>query len=90
MKRRDFMTGLGIAAVLPAISRAQEATPTIGFLSTRSPDEAATHTNAFRRGPEGMGYVEGRDVAIEYRWAKGDYGCHHLRPTCSADRLRLS
>ena len=73
MKRRDFITGLGIAAALPAMSHAQEATPTIGFLSTRSPDEAATHTDAFRRGLEGMGYVEGRDVAIEYRWAEGDY-----------------
>jgi len=84
MKRRDFMTGLGIAAVLPAISRAQVATPTIGFLSTRSPDEAATHTNAFRRGLEGMGYVEGRDVAIEYRWAKGDYS---RLPSLAADLL---
>jgi putative ABC transport system substrate-binding protein len=74
MKRRDFMAGLGIAVALPAISRAQQTTPTIGFLSTRSPDEAATHTNAFRRGLEEMGYVEGRSVSIEYRWAKGDYG----------------
>jgi hypothetical protein len=41
MKRRDFMAGLGIAVALPAISRAQQ-TPMIGFLSTRSPDEAAT------------------------------------------------
>jgi len=54
--------------------RAPQQTPTIGFLSTRSPDEAATHTNAFRRGLEEMGYVEGRSVTIEYRWAKGDYG----------------
>ena len=68
------MTGLGIAAALPAIARAQQATPTIGFLSTRSPDEAAIHTNAFRSGLEETGYVEGNSVAIEYRWAKGDYG----------------
>jgi putative ABC transport system substrate-binding protein len=73
MRRRDFMTGLGITAALPATSRAQQETPTIGFLSTRSPDEAAVHTNAFRRGLEEMGYVEGRNVNIEYRWAKGDY-----------------
>jgi putative tryptophan/tyrosine transport system substrate-binding protein len=73
MRRRDFMTGLGIAAALPAMSRAQQATPTIGFLSTRSPDEAAIHTNAFRSGLEETGYVEGNSVAIEYRWAKGDY-----------------
>jgi putative ABC transport system substrate-binding protein len=74
MKRRDFMVGLGVAAALPAMSRAQRATPTIGFLSTRSPDEAAIHTTAFRSGLEEMGYVEGKSVAIEYRWAKGDYG----------------
>jgi putative ABC transport system substrate-binding protein len=54
--------------------RAQQAIPTIGFLSTRSPDEAAIHTNASRRGLEEMGYVAGRNVSIEYRWAKGDYG----------------
>jgi putative tryptophan/tyrosine transport system substrate-binding protein len=73
MKRRDFITGLGIVAALPTISRAQEATPTIGFLSTRSPGEATIHTAAFARGLEGMGYVEGRSIAIEYRWAEGDY-----------------
>ena len=57
------------------MARAQQsaAQPLIGFLSTRSPEEAAIHTNAFRRGLEEMGYVEGRSVAIEYRWAKGDY-----------------
>jgi putative ABC transport system substrate-binding protein len=74
MRRRDFVTGLGIAAALPAASRAQRATPTIGFLSTRSPDEATLHTNAFRSGLEETGYVEGSSIAIEYRWAKGDYG----------------
>ena len=74
MRRRDFMTGLGIAAALPAISRAQQEKLTIGFLSTRSPDEAAIHTNAFLHGLEEMGYVEGRGVTIEYRWASGDYG----------------
>ncbi|UWU69834.1 ABC transporter substrate-binding protein [Bradyrhizobium sp. NC92] len=74
MKRRDFMAGLGLATALPAASRAQQTFPTIGFLSTRSPDEAATHTNAFRRGLEEMGYVENRNIKIEYRWAKGDYG----------------
>ena len=47
--------------------------PVIAFLSTRSADEATVHTNAFRRGLEEMGFVEGRSIAIEYRWANGDY-----------------
>jgi putative ABC transport system substrate-binding protein len=84
MRRRDFMTGLGIAAALPTMSRAQQAKPTIGFLSTRSPDEAAIHTNAFRSGLEEAGYVEGNSVAIEYRWAEGDYG---KLPSFAADLL---
>ena len=73
MRRRDLIAGLGVAAALPAISRAQQTRPTIGFVSSRSPDEAATHTNAFRRGLEELGYVENRNVAVEYRWANGDY-----------------
>src|ERR1700744_608065 len=84
MRRRDFMTGLGITVALPAMSRAQQAKPTIGFLSTRSPDEAAIHTNAFRSGLEETGYVEGNSVAIEYRWAKGDYS---KLPSFAADLL---
>jgi len=51
--------------------------PVVGFLSARSPNEAAIHTNAFRRGLEEMGYVEGRDVIVEYRWASGDYSRLH-------------
>jgi putative tryptophan/tyrosine transport system substrate-binding protein len=84
MRRRDFMTVLGIAAALPTMSHAQQAKLTIGFLSTRSPDEAAIHTNAFRSGLEEAGYVEGNSVAIEYRWAEGDYG---KLPSFAADLL---
>lgn len=73
-----------MAAALPAILRARQAIPTIGFLSTRSPEEATIHTEAFRRGLEGMGYVEGRGIAIEYRWAKGDYS---RLPSFAADLL---
>lgn len=87
MKRRDFMLGLGIAASMPGISRAQQTIPTIGFLSTRSPDEAALHTGAFRRGLEEMGYVEGRGLTIEYRWAKGDY---NSLPSLAADLFSRS
>lgn len=76
MLRRDFIQGISAAsAAWPRVARAQQppAQPLIGFLSTRSPEEATIHMNAFRRGLEEMGYIEGRSVAIEYRWAKGDY-----------------
>ena len=75
MKRRTFVAGLGMTAVAPLVARAQQpVTPVVGFLSSRSEDEAAVHTAAFRRGLEEMGFSEGRNVAIEYRWANGDYG----------------
>ena len=73
MRRRDLIAGMGIAAALPAISHAQQTMPTMGFVSSRSADEAAIHTNAFRRGLEELGYFENRNVAVEYRWANGDY-----------------
>ncbi|HEY0850370.1 MAG TPA: ABC transporter substrate-binding protein [Bradyrhizobium sp.] len=75
MKRRDFIAGLGMAVIGPHAAWGQRAdSPVIGFISTRSPEEATVHTNAFRRGLEEMGYPEGRGVTVEYRWARGDYG----------------
>ena len=63
-----------MTAIAPRAARGQQpANPVVGFLSSRSPDEAAGHTNAFRRGLEEMGFVEGRSIAIDYRWASGDY-----------------
>src|SRR3954447_7323879 len=74
MRRREFIAGLGMAAAGPVAAWGQQpALPVIGYLSTRSSDEATGHTNAFRGGLEEMGFVEGRNVAVEYRWAKGDY-----------------
>src|SRR5215470_14298969 len=88
MKRRDFIAGLGMTAIGPDAALAQRADlPVIGFISTRSPEEATVHTNAFRRGLEEMGYPEGRGVAVEYRWANGDYG---RLPSLATDLLSRS
>lgn len=73
MKRRCFIAGLGMAAVAPAMVRAQQATPTIGFLSSRSPNESEAVAAAFRQGLADSGYVVGRNIAVEYRWAEGRY-----------------
>ena len=73
--RRKFVAALcGTAFVLPFAARAQQpGTPVIGFLSTRSPQDSAHLLAAYKRGLAQNGYVEGTNVAIEYRWALGRY-----------------
>src|SRR5262249_11025301 len=74
LKRREFLAVLGSAATWPLVARGQQpVTPVVGFLNTTSPDTYAFNAEAFREGLRTLGYAEGRNVQIAYRWARGDY-----------------
>jgi putative ABC transport system substrate-binding protein len=74
MQRREFITFVGAAtAALPLAAYAQQRTPVVGFLSSRSPGESAQLVAAFQQGLKETGYLEGRDIQIAFRWAEGRY-----------------
>jgi putative ABC transport system substrate-binding protein len=74
MNKRDFIALVGAAAAWPNAASAQQPTvPVIGFMSARSPEDSAHLVAAFRRGLSESGFIEGQNVAIEFRWARGQY-----------------
>jgi putative ABC transport system substrate-binding protein len=86
MRRREFLGAFGAAAVWPLAARAQQAAiPVIGFLNTTSPDGYTERLRSFRQGLKDTGYVDGENVAIEYRWAENQID---RLPAQAADLVR--
>src|SRR5262249_53363061 len=85
MRRREFITLLGGAAVWPVVARAQQQMPVIGWLNPATADGYAGVLRKFREGLKQTGYVEGENVAFEYRWAENDVS---RLPELAADLVR--
>jgi putative ABC transport system substrate-binding protein len=83
MKRRDLLALFGSTVAVPLAAHAQQqAMPVVGYLSSGSPNPGAPYMVAFQQGLSEIGYAEGKNLTIEYRWAEGNYD---LLPALAAD-----
>ena len=89
MDRRSFIGGaVGSVFASPSMSQPQQgALPVVGFMSSRSPEESASHAAAFRQSLGDAGYIEHRNVLVEYRWAEGRY---ERLPALARELVKLS
>jgi putative ABC transport system substrate-binding protein len=87
MRRREFLGAMGGAAAWPLAAQAQQALPVIGFLHSTSPEANRHLVAAFRAGMGEGGFIDGQNVAIEYRWGQGQYD---RLPTLAADLVERS
>src|SRR4249920_3893130 len=85
MRRRDFLGALSGASAWPVVARAQQAIPVIGFLNPASQDGYAERLRGFRQGLKDTGFVEGENVAVEYRWGENQI---ERMPAMAADLVR--
>ena len=85
MRRREFIIGAAATSV-PFVAAAQQRTPLVGFLNSASPETYRFNADSFREGLAKAGFIEGRNVRIEERWARGDYSA---LPALAADLVSI-
>src|SRR5215475_11695729 len=89
MRRREFILTLGGASAWPLAARGQQPLPIVGYINSGAPGPMAPLVSAFHEGLSQAGYVEGRNVAVEYRWSEGHSGAIARRSAVSKARTAI-